>query len=250
MRMTDAAVSEWGSGVCVLMNFLLFLFCGGKGIGTSQGYFFIYLFLLFCRDESGESSSVSSFQFLFHLDEEFYTVTHELEETELGESETISVGHVIDTSLSCGIYTTSSTLLETEFVENLVEFLLVLGEVGNGNVYTSTQTCSQVAGAGEYVTEMVVVHEVVAGLLEGFLEFGEALTEATEYLLDVSTLLHRDDAEMILLVYPHKEGLLIVVPDSTSVRPLILRPVRTREDRTYFSSKLQSPSKPSQFRSV
>lgn len=43
--------------------------------------------------------------------------------------------------------------------------------------------------------------------------FVQANTEAPEDLFHVATLLHGDYAEVVLLVYPDQEGLLIVVPE-------------------------------------
>lgn len=37
-------------------------------------------------------------------------------------------------------------------------------------------------------------------------------TEAPENLLHVASLLHRDDTQVILLVHPHQEGLVLIVP--------------------------------------
>lgn len=37
-------------------------------------------------------------------------------------------------------------------------------------------------------------------------------------LSDVSAVLHGDDAEMVLLIAPHEEGLVLVVEDSTALQ--------------------------------
>lgn len=41
----------------------------------------------------------------------------------------------------------------------------------------------------------------------------QAGAEALEHLLHVATLLHGDDTQMILLIHPHQEGLVVVVPE-------------------------------------
>lgn len=48
----------------------------------------------------------------------------------------------------------------------------------------------------------------------------QANAKPLEDLLHVATLLHGDDTEVILLVHPHKEGLVVVVPDTSTVRPV------------------------------
>merc|ERR1712142_1118177 len=54
---------------------------------------------------------------------------------------------------------------------------------------------------------MLVPHVRVAALLHQGLDLGQALAETLEDSLDITTLLHGDDAEMVLLVDPDQEGL-------------------------------------------
>merc|ERR1719295_141754 len=157
---------------------------------------------------------------LLHLDEEGDAVAHELEKIDLGVADTVSVGDVIGAVAGGGVDTTGTALLETEEIEDLVQLLLVLGHVGELDVDTGTETSSQVGWAGQDVAEMLVPHVRVAALLHQGLDLGQALAETLEDSLDVTTLLHGDDAEMVLLVDPDQEGLGIVVPDATSIGPV------------------------------
>lgn len=50
----------------------------------------------------------------------------------------------------------------------------------------------------------------------------KACTETSEDLLHVAPFLHGDDTQVILLIHPHQECLVVVVPDKHSVRMLIL----------------------------
>ena len=45
-------------------------------------------------------------------------------------------------------------------------------------------------------------------------------TKAIKHCAHVSLSLHRNDAHVVLLVDPNKEVLVVVVPDSTCVRPV------------------------------
>jgi len=157
---------------------------------------------------------------LLHLDEESDTVADELEELDLGVADTVSVGHVIGAVGGGGVDTTGTTLLETEEVEDLVQLLLVLGHVGELDVDAGAETSAQVRGAGQDVAEMLVPHVGVAALLHQGLDLGQALAETLEDSLDITTLLHGDDAEMVLLVDPDQEGLGVVMPDTATVGPV------------------------------
>ena len=67
---------------------------------------------------------------------------------------------------------------------------------------------------------MVVVHEVVALVLEALLDGGSGLGEALDDALDVVTLLHGDDAHLVLLVDPDEQVLVVVVEDTTGIGPV------------------------------
>jgi len=157
---------------------------------------------------------------LLHLDEEADAVADELEELDFGISDTIGVGDVVGAVGGGSVDTTGTTLLETEEVQDLVELLLVLGHVWELDVDAGTETGSQVGWAGQDVAEMLVPHVRVTALLHQGLDLGKTLAETLEDTLDITALLHGDDAEMILLVDPDKEGLGVVVPDTAAVGPV------------------------------
>lgn len=43
-------------------------------------------------------------------------------------------------------------------------------------------------------------------------DLGEAIAEASEHLLHVAPFLHGDDPQVVFLVDPHQEGLIVIVP--------------------------------------
>lgn len=63
---------------------------------------------------------------------------------------------------------------------------------------------------------------------------GDGAGKAVEYLLGVTAWLHRDDAQLVLLIHPHKEGLLVVVKDTTPLGPVAYEQVQgvEREELT------------------
>ena len=60
-------------------------------------------------------------------------------------------------------------------------------------------------------------------------EFGNGLDvlagagEAVEDDVEVSTLLHRDNAELIFFVNPHEEGLVVVVENTSAFGPFAVK---------------------------
>lgn len=90
------------------------------------------------------------------------------------------------------IYTlTGSSFLQSERFKYLIE-LGVLAEIGKLDVYTSSQSCAQVAWTCQNVTKVLVPLELVSLRFDGCLNLLEATTEALEDFLHVSCVLHRN----------------------------------------------------------
>jgi hypothetical protein len=41
-----------------------------------------------------------------------------------------------------------------------------------------------------------------------------------ENCFEISTILHGDDSQLVLLVYPNKEGLVLIMEDTSSIGPI------------------------------
>jgi len=87
-------------------------------------------------------------------------------------------------------------------------------------MHRATDNSSQVGGAGAQVSETLVMHELMSLSLHQVLYLSQTTCEAAEDLLHVATLLHGDDTDVILLVHPDKEVLIVVVPYTTAVGPV------------------------------
>ena len=105
--------------------------------------------------------------------------------------------------------------LDEEFIGDLLELDHVLREQWQLDMHRGSQGSSEVSWAGGDVTEMVVVGEL-GELLDRSSCTGESIEDSS----DVGAWLHGDDSELILLVYPHKESLFVVVEDSSARWPV------------------------------
>lgn len=85
---------------------------------------------------------------------------------------------------------------------------------------TCTQASSEVGRTRQYVSKSLGPHKSVAILLNVLLHFFQTTAESIEDLFHVSSLLHRDDTGVVLLVDPNQKVLVLVVPDATSVGPV------------------------------
>jgi len=158
------------------------------------------------------------------IDHSLDSVVHVLDELLLGDSETASVGDVEETLLSLGGLTGGSTDLHVVLVGDGLEGVHVLAEEWESDVDGGTEGGSEVGWARGDGTEMVVLGELGLGL-----NGGNTTAESVEDGEDISSLLHGDDSELVLLVNPDKEGLVGVVEDSSARWPVTVESASLKE---------------------
>jgi len=163
-------------------------------------------------------------QFKILLPEGVDTINHLLDELDFRVTQTMLVGNVISVTSLAARLSAGTTGLEVElFAPGLQTVNAVLGPAGQVNVDGGTHASSQVGGAGVDVAELLGVLELLATFsLDRFTDSGDTLGEPLEDSLDVTSLLHGDDTELILLVDPDQEGLGFVVEDTTALGPVTL----------------------------
>mmetsp|Transcript_3190 Transcript_3190/g.6179 ORF Transcript_3190/g.6179 Transcript_3190/m.6179 type:complete len:297 (-) Transcript_3190:11-901(-) len=79
---------------------------------------------------------------------------------------------------------------------------------------------------------------VVESKLDLALHLLDGVAQTRKDGLDTATLLHGDDAELILLIHPHKEGLVVVVEDTTAGRPVTVGTSSSKETVTFLEQKV------------
>merc|ERR1712012_423143 len=146
-----------------------------------------------------------------------HTVDHLLDQLNLRVSEPVLVGDVVGVSGLATRFTTGTTRLQVKLLATSLELVdAVLGPAGQVNVDGGPHASAQVGGAGVDVAVLLIQAKVHARLSL------DTLGQSAEHFPDISTLLHGDNTELVLLVDPDKEGLLGVVEDTTSLRPVTL----------------------------
>jgi len=150
--------------------------------------------------------------FFDHFDD---TVVHVLDKFDLAETETTLVGNVVGTVVGLSVLTVSTADLDVVLVGDSLELGHVLGKLGELDVDGSAESCAEVSGAGGDVTEMVVMSELADGL-----NVGGGAGETLENGVDIGTLLHGDDTELIFFIDPDEESLGVIVEDTTALGPV------------------------------
>ena len=99
----------------------------------------------------------------------------------------------------------------------------ILGPAGQVHVDAGPHAGPEVGGAGVDVAVLGVQHEILARLgLNGVTYSLDASGEAVEHGADIAAALHGDDSQLVLLVDPGEEGLVLVVEDATTLGPVAL----------------------------
>jgi len=163
-------------------------------------------------------------QFKILLPEGVDTINHSLDELDLRVAKTVLVGNVVGVAGLTARLAAGTTGLESEGFAPLLQLVnRILGPAGQVNVDGGAHASAQVGGAGVDVSELGREQEVLAALsLDGVSDSLDAPGKTLKDTLDVSTLLHGNDTELILLVDPDQEGLVSVVEDTTALGPVAL----------------------------
>ena len=128
--------------------------------------------------------------------------------------------------------TSATADLDVELIGNLFKLFHVLAKLGKMDMDRGSKSGSKVSGARGDVTQVVVVGE--AGLLLDSLSgSGESLEDGS----DVSTLLHGDDTELILLIDPDEESFGIVVEDTSALWPVAVKTTGLKETISFPTRK-------------
>ena len=127
------------------------------------------------------------------------------------------------TGLASGL-SLGATGLNLKFLAPGLELVNGLGgPSGEVHVDRGPHACAQVGGAGVDVSVLLGAGIVLASLsLDGISDSLDAAGKTGEDTLDITSLLHGDDAGLVLLVDPHEEGLGVIVEDSTALGPVTL----------------------------
>lgn len=135
---------------------------------------------------------------------------------DLRDAQAALVGDVVDTALGLGVLAMDATDRELEVLGELLE-VGTRAHVRELDVHARAHCRPEVGGTRRHSTVLGMVRE-----RQRRIEDRHHAGETIEDLADVAALLHRDDAELVLLVGPHERRLVGVVEDAASARPVVV----------------------------
>jgi len=169
-------------------------------------------------------NSTTGLQFLVFLPELVDSVNHLLDKLDLRISQSVLVRDVISVTSLTTRFSTSTTRLEMKLLTSFLELLhTVLGPSWEVNMHGSSHASTKIGWAGMDVTVFGVETEVLSRLLfDGVTNSLDASGESLKDTLDISTLLHGNDSELIFFIDPDEESLGSIVEDASALRPVSL----------------------------
>merc|ERR1711936_1529545 len=158
-------------------------------------------------------NSTTGLQFLVFLPELVDSVNHLLDKLDLRVSQPVLVRDVISVTSLTSRFSTSTTRLEVKLLTSCLELLhTVLGPSWEVNMHGSSHASTKIGWARVDVTIFGVETEVLSRLLF------DGVTNS----LDIPTLLHGNDSELIFFIDPDEESLGSIVEDASALRPVSL----------------------------
>ena len=154
----------------------------------------------------------------FSVNHSLDTVVHVLDEILLRTAKSALVGDIEDAVRGIRVLTAGTTDLDVVLGGDTFEARHVLHEFLQADVDGGTKGGTEVGRARGDISEMAVVSKLSSGL-----DRAGGTAETLEDSADVSTLLHGDDTELILLINPDEEGLGVIVEDTSALGPVAVK---------------------------
>merc|ERR1712154_339694 len=117
-----------------------------------------------------------------------------------------------------------TTGLDSKFLTASLKFVnRFLGPARGVSVNRGTHTSSKVGGARVDESILLRKSKVLAAFsLDRVSDSLDTTSKTLKDTLDISSLLHGDNSHLIFFIDPEKEGLGIIVEDTTTLRPVTL----------------------------
>jgi len=164
-------------------------------------------------------SGLSLLEHAFPADAVCSALNEDVDELSLTLAKSIGVRDIPGATDGVGVDTTAATGLEAE-LSTLVLEVFTGREEREFDHGTGAESSSQVGWACKDETQMVIMHEIISVFGKHFLDDLGGLGESLEDRYNTITLLHGDNAHVVLLIEPDEEGLVGVMEDTTGVGPM------------------------------
>ena len=123
----------------------------------------------------------------------------------------------------------NSSDLYLEAVGYCLEFVFIGSKFRKCDMYRGPQGSSKIGRARSDITQLGAV-----GKLRILFNNGTSRCKSGKHGTDVSSLLHRNDSELIFLVNPDKERLFIVMENASALGPVSIEATGVQESVSFL----------------
>ena len=166
-------------------------------------------------------------------DHGFDAIIHILNKLNLGTSKSSLVGYVIGVVRWLAVLSMDTANLDEKFSCNFLKLIFFLSKIRKLNMDWSPEGSAEVGRARCDVTKTLIMWE-----LGDFFNLTGSSCKSGEYSSNVCSLLHGNDSELILFIHPDKEGLIVVMEDTSSFWPVSVASTSLKESITLFKQEM------------
>merc|ERR1719356_550363 len=152
------------------------------------------------------------------------SVNHLLDQLYLRVPKSVFVGDVISMSSLATRFSSGTSGLKMKLLTPGLELInTMLSPSREINMDRCSHASTKIGGAGMNVTILLIQAEALARFLHDRVSNSlDTLGKSLKDTLDITTILHRDDSQLVFFIDPDEEGLLVIVENTTTLRPVTL----------------------------
>ena len=162
-------------------------------------------------------------------DHGFDAIIHVLDKLNLGTSKSSLVGYVIGMVRWLAVLSMDTSNLDEVFSCDFLKLIFLLPKIRKLNMDWGPEGSTKVGWARCDVTKTLVMWE-----LSNFFNLTSSSCKSGEYSSNVCSLLHGNDSELIFFIDPDKEGLIVVMEDTSSFWPISVASACFEETISFF----------------
>merc|ERR1740128_1180452 len=150
------------------------------------------------------------------------SINHLLDKLNLRVSKSVLVGDVIGVSSLSTRFSSGSTGLQMKLLTSGLQlFNSMFGPSGKVNMNRGSHASTKIGRTRMDISVLLIKTEALARLLLYRISYSlDSLSQSFKDTLDITTILHRNDSELVFFIDPDKEGLLVIVENATTLRPV------------------------------
>merc|ERR1740128_1401697 len=176
------------------------------------------------RGSRYRSHVVLFLELLVFLPQGIDSINHLLDKLNLRVSKSVLVGDVIGVSSLSTRFSSGSTGLQMQLFTSCLQLVnSMFGPSRKVNMNRGSHASTKIGRTRMDISVLLIKTEALARLIHDRISNStNTLSQSFKDTLDITTILHRNDSELVFLIDPDKEGFLVIVENATTLRPISL----------------------------